>query len=270
MMNKFSYSLELYKRNIFSLEELDKYKESIKIANEVESYFLERNNNIDLIRNNIILSYNFIRELNLEERINYVKGIIFSRQFMNEKDVLELNNTFSNAIPGDEILEKSLFSVRNFSDDFDYEYYYNYLRNVKYDEKLDKLRDENFIKSLIQQSREKFNKNMEELDKDSKKVIVDEIEEDNDEEDDFDINKDSYVVDELSIPDRIKFSKEYFPVYLDGILNAKNIKEGTTEYIFLSKGMVDYFSYIIYQYEETYNFLYKDFLRNSKNLTLNI
>lgn len=268
-MNKFSYSLELYKRNIFSLKELKKYQDSIKLADEVENYFINYNSNIDLIRNNIITSYVFKPVMNLDDRINYVKGIIYSKQFMNEEDLYKLEETFNNLMPGDEILELSLFSVRSFSDEFDYDYYYNYLRNTRYDEKYNEIRDEHFIKTLIEKSKEKFNKDMEEEQHEENNVIVDE-EIDENEKDDFDIERDAYKMEDLSIRDRIKFSKEYFPIYVDGIINNKGIKEGTKEYEYLSKGMFDYFSYIIYQYEETFNFFYKEFLRNSKNLTLNL
>ena len=69
-MNKFSYSLELYKRNIFSLNELKKYNKYIESADKIEEYFYLKNNNLDIIRNNIILSYSFMPTLKYDDRIN--------------------------------------------------------------------------------------------------------------------------------------------------------------------------------------------------------
>ena len=49
--------------------------------------------------------------------------------------------------------------------------------------------------------------------------------------------------------EKIDFFKKNYPIYKEGVLDFKNIKEGTIEYQFVSKGMDDYYNYIMRCFE---------------------
>jgi hypothetical protein len=73
-------------------------------------------------------SYKFNKELDYEKRLHYVRGILYSRQFINEEDIYKYVNDLE--IIDKRIIEKSLFDIRRFSDTYDKEFFENYMDNI--------------------------------------------------------------------------------------------------------------------------------------------
>ena len=64
-MKEFSYALEFYNKSYFDLEDTDRFKNQVEIAEQVEKYYLRFSDNIEEIRNSILISYKFRKDLSL-------------------------------------------------------------------------------------------------------------------------------------------------------------------------------------------------------------
>ncbi|MBR3116971.1 MAG: hypothetical protein IKF36_03750 [Bacilli bacterium] len=276
-MKEFSYALEFYNRCYFDLDDIDTFKNEVEIAEKTEEYYLRFSDNTEEIRNSVLISYKFRRNLSLEDRKAYVKGIIFSRQFMNENDVYELIDDFDRR-KTDNSYDKSIFSIRTWSDEFDYDFFYNFLRNT-YTNKIDAInkKSEKYLEFVKKIKLEQENKSdeeeneTEELVKDNSVALEDEDDEEEEEEnvtvEEF-FPKKNYINDNLSLLDRLEISKEYFESYAEGTLKYKNITEDDKEYPLVVNGLFEYNRYITHIYERTYKFLANEYLRKTKNLSL--
>ena len=273
-MKTFSYGVEFYHKEIFDLDETEKFKREVEIAEKTEEYFMRLTNQEEVIRTNILLSYRFKKDLSLEDRINYVRGITYSRQFMNEEDVFELFKEFDKK--DKKAYEKSLFSIRDFSDEFDYAFYFDYLDNYLKDDNKKEIEQSAKIHELVKQAKARYEEIMsapsEDLVKDDsvkledrEKDIYDDYPEEDFEDDDKPINKVS--MDNLSLMERLVLSKEYYPVYQKGLFKGKDISEDKPCYKLIKEGMDDYNRYRTNLYQDTYNFLKQEFFRTMKNLT---
>lgn len=273
-MKEFSYALEFYNKSYFDLEDTDRFKKQVEIAEQVEKYYLRFSDNIEEIRNSILISYKFRKDLSLEDRKAYVKGIIFSRQFMNENDVYELIDDFDRR-KTDNSYDRSIFNIRTWSDEFDYDFFYNFLRNT-YTNKTDAINkiSEKYLEFVKKIKLEQENKSdeeeneIEELVKDNSVALEDE----DDEEENVTVEeffpKKNYINDNLSLLDRLEISKEYFESYAEGTLKYKNITEDDKEYPLVVNGLFEYNRYITHIFERTYKFLANEYLRKTKNLSL--
>ena len=272
-MEKFSYALEFYHRDLFDLNNVDEFQRAVEVAEATENHFMKYTSAIETIRVNILLSYRFKRDLSLEDRINHVRGISYSKQFLNEEDVFKMIQEFDKKEK--KIYERSLFDVRIISSEFDYEFYYNYFENFFKDENVDKLKNSPMIKELVRQAKKSYEEEIkkleEELAKDNSVKLEDrkkDIYDDYPEEDFKDEEPETKIsIDELSLIERLVLSKEYYPVYKEGLLKSKGITEGDPACEKVVEGMDDYNSYVSNLYEDTYNFLRKEFFRTMKNLT---
>lgn len=270
-MEKFSYGLEFYNRGWFSLDDTEEFSKAVEIADKTENYFREFTDEIETIRVNILISYKFRKDLSLEDRINYVRGISYSKQFLNEEDVYSLMNEFESK--DKKIYEKSLFSIRTYSDEFDYAFYHDYIDNCVKDKSKVTIENSTKLTELVKQARATYDKIVnapeEGIVQDNSVKLEDKEDYDDYPEEDFEDEEPmgKFSLDELSLLERLALSKEYYPVYKEGILKAKKLKEDSPSYKMVSEGMDDYNSYVTNLYEDTYNFLIKDFFRTMKNLT---
>lgn len=270
-MKFYNYLHSFYRECVFTLDEMFEDDTCIKDAEAIEKKLMKNNSNRDIISSVIIRSFKFRKDLSREDRYNYVKGMIYSRQFINEGDIDNLEKTFD-LCNSDKILGKSVFGIRNFTDDYDYEYYYNYLDNIRFDTSEDLIKKSKKIEELILKSKERYEADLL-AEKEYQETISEESEEDDEEEEEIEEEtfKDEFFnVDDLSITDRILFSKKYYPIYKEGLLIHKGIKEDSKEYSMVSQGMDDQFYFMMNLYENTYNLLVKDFIKRSKNLSLGI
>ncbi len=99
-MEKFSYALEFYKNNIFNIEndnDVSIMKKAIMDAKKIEQHF-SNVLNIDLLRENIIISFKFNKKLDCENRINYIRGIVYSRSYINFNDAIIFNQILNNLL----------------------------------------------------------------------------------------------------------------------------------------------------------------------------
>lgn len=90
-MGKFSYTLELYKNNIFGIDnESDQKKllNAAKDAEKIEKYF-SNVPNVDLLRENIILSYKFDKYIDYKDRINFIRGLVYGRRYIDISDIYD-------------------------------------------------------------------------------------------------------------------------------------------------------------------------------------
>ena len=265
-MKQFSYMYAFYKEFVYSVEEMGQNLDQIEIANEVEKRLGKNNYNLDIIRDMIVRSFKYKKGLSLEDRYNYVRGMIYSSQYLNEKDIDDLEDSFRKA-HDDKILAQSLFAIRPFTDEFDYDYFLNYLDNIRFESNEDVLKNNGDLKDLVKKAKEKYEQEQfSPMEEPEAKEYLDEEDEENEEEEEVE----NFKMRDLSIRERIAFFFDYFPVYVQGITKHKNIKKRSNEYKLVVEGMKDYFNYIIHVYENTYEILVKDFIKSSKNLTLNI
>ena len=253
-MKKFSYYYEFYHQEIFDIDEMLEHKEQIEIAEKVENYLNSKNDNIDLIRSAIICSYKFEKKLDYEERLYFVRGILYSRQFMNENDLV--NFSFDLSECDSEVLEKSLFEIRDFSDDYDREFFEDYLNNIKI---IEEDITEDYLRNRI----------------DALGVPISETEMVKTDEDEITVDEffaDSYEMKNLLPKERIDLFKEYYQYFKNGVLKNKNISKDNNplEYEFVSKGMDAYNQFITGSFELMYEFSSEQFKRKSKNFLLSI
>ena len=149
-MKRFFYEEEFDKREIYSYKEMIDHKKDVDNAYIIEKRMAELNNNIDLIRYYIIISYYFKKDLELEDRYNYIRGLIYSSQYINDNDFDNIMEIF-NPEEYEDFFEKSVFEVKTYSDSSDEEFFRNYIadRNNMI-ESLDKSVVEKIDKKFIQ------------------------------------------------------------------------------------------------------------------------
>ncbi|MBQ3475462.1 MAG: hypothetical protein IJH20_04770 [Bacilli bacterium] len=265
-----NYMHSFYHECIFTIDELEEHLGDIKIAENIEKELSKHNSNIDIIRELILRSFKFRKDLSFADRYNYVKGMIYSRQFLNEDDIDAMEKSFEND-QDDKIIAKSVFGIRNYTDNFDYEFYYNYLDNIRFENSEDLKKKAKRIDNLIKKSKERYEKDLrdelkfEEAEKEKveeEDAVVVEVEET--------VEEELFDISDLSFVDRIIFAKKYYPIYKKGIFKSKKIKKRGPEYKMISAGMDDQFNMMIHLYENTYRIFVNDFVRKNKNLTLGL
>ncbi len=97
-MKKFSYAVEFYKNNIFSLDNTNLFKTKVKEAEEIEKYFSKVIPNTEFIRKYIIRSYKFNKSVRRLRRIAYIKGLILGENYVDFKDLLEFSDYISETL----------------------------------------------------------------------------------------------------------------------------------------------------------------------------
>ena len=116
-MEKFSYSSAFYHSKIFTLKELDIFKEKVEEAYKIEKYFFYIIPNIELLRPYIVMSYRLNRDLNFNERISYIRGLVYASEYIDLSDLSYLPKEFDFLNDEDDfdenIIEKS--SIWNFT-----------------------------------------------------------------------------------------------------------------------------------------------------------
>lgn len=255
-MKKTSYYYEFYRNEIYDIEEMKKNKDIVEIASRVEEYLCSLNDNTDIIKNAIIISHKFRKDLKYEERLHHVRGILFSRQYINEHDILKYSNDIDEVDCG--IFEETLFDIRKYSDCFDKEFFGNYMYNMAIvDEEVDIT--EEYLKGKVNDVGEPVQVEKTD-DTDKENQTVDEFFED------------SFEVKELLPKERINLFIKYYPTFKEGILEYKGINEqdNPIEYKYVNMGMDDYNQYITTSLEIIHDAIENDIKRKSKNMIFTI
>lgn len=253
-MMEFSYYLEFYKRNIFNMDTDENTKlleKNGKQAFEIEKYFCKNILNIEELRNTIIKSYVFEKDLDFESRINYIKGIIYSKKYINANDVEILSRDLQD-VPTEHIYD-SIF--------FDMGYSYN---EEEFFELIDGVDDNNIkMKERLDLNNDQFIKKQDFPILIGNNVSSDEDEDDYDSEDDEEINEDECGFDDeeeidiyklISIDQKLILFKENYERFKTAMLEKHgiNINSNTKCNKYVIKGMDDWFNHIFYIMESLY------------------
>lgn len=238
---KFSYYLEFYKRNIFTLdtdEDIKLLEENGKQAQRVEQYFCENILNIDELRSTIIQSYIFERKLDFRSRINYIRGITYSKSYINMNDV-KLLSEYLQKTPTDHIYDSLFFEMGDSYDKLKFlELMCVDIIGVQTAEEL------NLVNELLTDMQNYLvlvgdNISCEEDETDEEKDI--------DCEDNLSSNKNngSLIYNLIGIEQKLDFFKNYYENFKNIMLKKRGIDTNDKQDSYVIKGMDDWFNYIM-------------------------
>lgn len=270
-MANFNYGVEFYRRNLYALED-KQFKRRVREAEKLEKYFLEKNGNIDLIRENILISYHLNKKLTITNRLNYIRGIIYARQYIDYKDIEEFRIRLEEEFEARN-LEDTLFHLKDSTNDFDYEFFSSYYKHNTYDkeeEKTEKQKQVDAIKEEIMKSLNIGENNVttaliepenEDNEEDEEKETVDSIEE-----------VEVYSDCRMSCHSKILMFEDYFESYIEGLLKYKGIDNEvkTKELQMIMKGLYDWYNKMIGELKREYNNYETLAKYSSRILSLNI
>lgn len=226
-MDKFSYTLEFYKYNIFNIdtdEQVKEIKKAVKDAKKIEEHFSSVLNT-DLLRENIIISFYFNKELKVEDRINHIRGIAYSRRYINYRDIFSYYELLE--IYFREGIETSICE--------------DVIKNYK--RVLDSIKNQSDEEKNILS----FNDNV------ATDVKDDDTEEYTEDYEEDQIYNSDYI--KLIINDILEIYKINFEEFKKIMLEAKNIptRKNNRERKYVIMGMMEWYNYIINIFEELYN-----------------
>lgn len=247
-MEKFSYTLELYKSKIFNIDtdkDCKELKKATEDAEKIELYFNDVINK-DLLRKNIILSFWFKKNMDYKDRINYIRGIVYSRRYIDYNDVYSLLDELEKEIPVPETTvfeEKGDYTYLNqdfFLDAFYEDIRTNYESYIAYQQSLKDVQNSSNVRmTLIYDKEDEENDDFddEELtDEEARIKMVEELEEE---------LKEGII--NLTQKEKIELFEDNFENYINIMLKRKNVTTDINnrgrQYIVI--GMRDWFYYII-------------------------
>lgn len=248
-MDKFNYGKYFYEHKIFDIEdlsELDKMSQAIEDAKKIENYFFKIVPNIDKIKNIIAFSFKLNPYLNYIDRINYIRGIAYSQDYIDYDDVVSFYNlmTDSYAIDVPTIFKEKAFCEEKDSDFFDELMVVDKLYgNNIFNDFIYNIEDEN-IENENEEDEEEFDTN-------NKDCNVG-IKHEDGENDSADIEDN--IIDVTPIQ-KINGFKKNFNRYVDMVLECKNIDEdkNSKAYTLVILGMTDWFNFVMDELETINN-----------------
>lgn len=86
-MANFDYANVFYKNKIFSLSDVNLFRNKVEEAEKIDNFFLYVIPNMNHIRDYIIYSYIFEKNLAIEDRINYIKGLVYASDYVDFNDL---------------------------------------------------------------------------------------------------------------------------------------------------------------------------------------
>lgn len=277
-MERFNYASYLYNQKILDIEtkeDREHFKKIIDDIKRLEEYFSKMIPNIEIIKPIIAFSYKLNKEIQWEDRINYIRGIIYSRRYIDMEDVHMFADYLSQDLDPED--SNSIFFNKGFSDNkygfftdaFDEDFVtYVELSEVYKNEKLVIDENGNIVDSesgnrvIIQPD---INNN--DIDDCSENSELQEEEEniDKDEENES-IYYDYYY--SVTPEEKLKLFKENFEMFVVEMIKRKNLDkedEKTRGYIIL--GMRDWYEYVMNMLDGAYEVNKAQKLYNSIDLT---
>ena len=227
-MEKFSYGLEFYYNEIFSLEDEKLFKRKVKEAKKVDEYFSSFGLNIDYIRPYILYAYKLNKNLGIKNTIRYVKGLIYATDYVDFDDVENIISDYNliENIVSDESDNDSLWSYTGFLSSSNTEAFEN-----------------NSEDDLIDTSNNSFeldNKTFENIAKSINK------EEENEEE------IEDIPIEYISVLEKLDLFKRKAKIYIKTTIEYKlnENKIDTSDIPMVKKGMKDWFNIIFSSMED--------------------
>lgn len=263
-MEEFNYGIEFYKRNLFNIADELNFGSKVREAEKLEKMFLEKNGNIDLIRENILISYYLDKEIKDELRYQYIRGIIYSRQYIDYTDVEKFKEELEKEFEANN-LSDTLFSIKTSTTCYDDELFANYLA---IQESRDSDKTEKEVEDITKMIKDELEKNHIPFDIIVETEDADSLEEQIYEDEDC---PNVYTAYSLTCYEKINMFDEKFEIYLKGIISQKQIdKLSENEQRMIYKGAYDWFNKMIKDLKDAYNFQEKMGKYNSRILSLNI
>ena len=275
MMEKYNYGKVIYENNICSLENIDEFKKIVKDFKYVEEKLKDFTPCLDEIRELIILSFKFDKDLKADDRVNFIRGIVFSKHYFDEDDIQNFieevdsyNLFFKNTnisiyksveykeealYPLDKILEyqKRIPSIKEID-----ELKKDIVDNISNDSKDSNKNNSNI--AFMDDDLNELKKELETLSNGNFDIELISMEEENDDE---------YL--DLSIKltpeEKLEYLKVNFIKYIDAILDQKNITD-KRETEFVKKGMVVWFNQVYQELESIYKLSLLEREKNDKTL----
>ena len=99
-MANFDYANVFYKNKIFSLSDVNLFRNKVEEAEKIDNFFLYVIPNMNHIRDYIIYSYIFEKNLAIEDRINYIKGLVYASDYGKSKNKTIIITTLKNILFG--------------------------------------------------------------------------------------------------------------------------------------------------------------------------
>lgn len=265
-MLNFNYGKYFDEHKVFNIENLserDKMSQAIEDAKKIEKYFFNIVPNIDKIKNIIAFSFKLNPYLNYLDRINYIRGIIYSQDYIDYNDISEFYNLISDYTYVVDI--PTIFKEKAFREDKNLDFFDDLMV-------IDKLYGNNIFSDFINNDASSYDEeNDQEEDEDENEndeqnsntvsTIVKEVAEIINSVGQSNTNHiityefDNYDNVDVTPKQKINMFKKNFNRYVDIILKCKEIDENKNQraYICVILGMTDWFDFVIDKLETIYN-----------------
>ena len=256
-MKKFSYELEFYKRELFSLDNIPLFKRKVKDAYEVEKYFAKVLPNVQYVRKYILRSYALNKKYERLNRIRYIKGLIYASNYIDFNDIEDFSEYIEDVLYPD--IKSSLFEYTNFDDNKD---------NPSLFEQDLEYQVHDSVLSTVPLIQQEYEYKLDTSNIDNEEYSEDE--DDNDNEDESDEELDDYYkeIEKFNLlhpKDKIELFKKYKKKYINDIINIKEIKEEDIKIV--RKGMTDWINFAITSLEDIYNLKEYTLRYNDENIS---
>lgn len=249
-MNDFCYSKELYNKGICTLDNIKEFSRIVNQINRIEKLLNPNTSCNDELKEIIIFSYYYKKHLTDFDRINFIKGIIYAKHYIDEDDIKNFNSEINFYNKFFEDKNQSIYKCINYYHDIEFYTLDQILDNQEY----------------IPTSNEPDNDEDDDEEKDDdKEKLYSNIAFKDDEEDVNDLVKDTSVNDNVfdnffedlnirKLEPNVKLDtlKLYFEEYIDLIFQMKKIYSDR-EKKYVRKGMYFWFDQIYHEL----NCLYK-------------
>lgn len=255
----FNYGSYFYHNNIFDIEEerdRKKFEKAVIDARKIEEYFSDMIPNREIIIPIILTSFRLNNNIECKDRINYIRGIIYSKKYIDFDDIskfvedLQMFNVPTN---------NSIFLNKDYSESRFGFFYDAFDDNVGTDSINANevlyyiIESDKFIKSneVAVEDKEDEEENQNEVAVEDRKD-EEENEEENAEEDvenSFDL-----MYYSISPKEKLELFKKNFEDYINIMLDKKNVdkRKNNRARVFIIKGMRDYFEFVMGILEEIY------------------
>lgn len=253
-MVDFNYGKYFYEHKIFNIEDdsqINKMSKAIEDAKRIEKYFFKIVPNIDKIQSIIAFSFKINPCLEYIDRINYIRGIVYSQDYIDYNDVIEFYNLITNYEYVVDI--PTIFNEKAFCEFENTDFFDNLMVvNKLYEEDI----FSNFIIYNSSEEEDEYDEDEEQEDNDfdSNEIpalvcegakIINNLEEGTNNVQISEFSEDNTI--DITPKQKIAEFKENFNRYVNMVLECKNIDKDKNPkaYMVIILGMTDWFNFVI-------------------------